>query len=66
VTWRLATFLVWGALAALLVGCGILTRMSSGRYPDTDALFGVLTAGALRRGVLLLAWMWLGWHAFAR
>jgi hypothetical protein len=65
-TWRLASFLVWGGLAALLVACGALAHASNERFPGVASLLASLTAGTLRRGALLLAWMWLGWHAFAR
>jgi len=39
---------------------------SGGRIPGYGALARVTTAGPVRRTVVVLAWMWLGWHAFAR
>ncbi len=65
-TWREWTFVVWGALGAALVGCGVLAWRTKGRLPDAGALIGLLTAAPVRRAVVVLAWMWLGWHLFAR
>jgi len=57
---------VWGALGAALVGCAVLARRAKGRVPDVGALVRLLTAGPVRRAAVVLAWMWLGWHLFAR
>jgi hypothetical protein len=65
-TWREASFTIWGVLAAMLVGCQVMALVSRGRLPTMGALFRVITTGPLRRSVVLLGWMWLGWHAFAR
>jgi hypothetical protein len=65
-TWREGSFIIWSVLAATLVGCQVIALASRGRLPTMGALFGVITAGPLRRAVVLLGWMWLGWHAFAR
>lgn len=65
-TWREGSFVVWGVLAAVLVGCQVAAAVSKGRLPGIDAVFRVATAGPVRRTALVLGWMWLGWHAFAR
>ncbi len=65
-TWRVATLAVWGLLLAILLGCQVAAATSKGRLPGADALFRVLTGGVVVRALVILAWMWLGWHAFAR
>jgi hypothetical protein len=64
-TWRAATFVIWGVIGAALVAYGLLTRFRY-RANGADALLRAWTTNPYRRGALLLAWMWLGWHAFAR
>jgi uncharacterized membrane protein YsdA (DUF1294 family) len=65
-TWRLATVTVWAALAlGLLVGQSAAAR-AKWRIPTAAMALRQLTSGALCRGVLLVFWMWLGWHSFAR
>ncbi len=65
-TWRDATLAVWATFALVVVGCQVVALVSKGRYPTVDTLFRWLTAGRARRALVLVAWMWLGWHAFAR
>lgn len=62
--WRDATFAVWAALG--LVATGLLVAQLQERLPGLRAAFRRLTARPAARGALLLAWMWLGWHVFAR
>jgi hypothetical protein len=66
VSWRHATLAVWAALAAALVACEVLARVSGGRFSLAAELARRATAPVLGRTVVILAWMWLGWHAFAR
>lgn len=64
--WRLATLTVWAALAvALLVGQSTGAR-ARWRIPTAAATLRRLTSGSFSRSGLLLVWMWLGWHLFAR
>ena len=65
-TWRAVTLLVWGCLAAVLVGCAVAASVSKGRLPPAGTLLRLVTGGTVRRWLVILAWMWLGWHAFAR
>jgi len=64
--WREVTVVVWGCLGAVLVGCAAVASFAKGRWPDAGALARRLTGGTVRRSLVILAWMWLGWHAFAR
>jgi hypothetical protein len=65
-TWRQATFAVWIGLAAVLVVCEVAVLASRGRLPRVGELVTAATAHRAARAILLLGWMWLGWHAFAR
>jgi hypothetical protein len=63
---RHVTLVVWGALGVAVVVTQLAAAVSGGRVPGIGAL--VQRAGSNRVGRLglVLAWMWLGWHAFAR
>ena len=65
-SWREATWGVWSALALLLVACQLAASIPGGRFPGAGALLRMLTASPVRRAVLLVGWLWLGWHTFAR
>jgi hypothetical protein len=63
---RTTTFVIWALLGAALVGCQIVAALSRGRLPGLGTLVKRVTSRNIGRGVFVLAWMWLGWHAFAR
>jgi hypothetical protein len=63
---RHGTLVVWAVLGALVVGCQIVAVVTSGRFPGVGPLVRRVTVNPGGRGVLVLGWMWLGWHAFAR
>jgi hypothetical protein len=63
---RHGTLVVWAVLGALVVGAEIVAALSRGRFPGLGALVKRVTVSPVGRGVFVLAWMWLGWHAFAR
>ncbi|HUY23395.1 MAG TPA: DUF6186 family protein [Acidimicrobiales bacterium] len=65
-TGRQATLLVWAVLAAVVLVFQLAAVMSGGRRPGLGTMVRWLTAGRVGRCVAVLAWMWLGWHAFAR
>jgi hypothetical protein len=65
-TWRTATFVIWGTLAVMLAVAQGAATSSRGRLPTIKALIRLVTAGSQRRVAVVLVWMWLGWHAFAR
>ena len=56
----------WAATLLLIVGTEVGARRSHGRF----ATLGVLRDRAVKPVViyliLLVGWMWLGWHFFAR
>lgn len=64
--WHQISLSIWIGLAALLVVCEVVVLRSRGRLPRIGELFSRITRTWAGRGILLLGWMWLGWHAFAR
>ena len=63
---RHTALVVWAVLGASVVGCEIVAALSGGRFPGLGTLVRRVTVSPVGRGVLVLGWMWLGWHAFAR
>lgn len=60
------SLLVWGLLGlAVLIGVVALV-LTQGRFPSLGPSVRRITANPWGRGLLVLGWMWLGWHAFAR
>lgn len=57
---------VWAALAALLVVAETMAHTRRQRVRGLWSLTAPLLARTPSRVVLLLGWMWLGWHFFAR
>jgi hypothetical protein len=66
VTWRSSTFLVWGLLAASAAGLWVAAATRRTAIPRPGPLLLRAFPPVAWRSVLLLAWMWLGWHLFAR
>ncbi|HLN44049.1 MAG TPA: DUF6186 family protein [Acidimicrobiales bacterium] len=63
---RHITLIVWGVLGATVVLGQILAVAGKGGLPGLGALVGWVTWSRVGRYLLVVAWMWLGWHAFAR
>ena len=57
---------VWATIGGLVATVAVAAALSGGRLPGYGALARTATDGPVRRTVVVLAWMWLGWHAFAR
>jgi hypothetical protein len=60
------TMAVWGLVGFGVVICLLVTALSKERIPTLGATVGRITASRAGRVVLVIGWMWLGWHAFAR
>ena len=58
--------MAWGVLGLVLLAGLAAAVVTRGRFPGPGALVGRVTAIRSGRAVLVLAWMWLGWHLFAR
>jgi hypothetical protein len=63
---RHGTLVVWAVLGALVVGAEIVAALSGGRFPGLGTVVRKVTINPVGRVVFVVAWMWLGWHAFAR
>lgn len=63
---RHATLLVWGSLGIVVAGCQLAAVVSHGRVPGLGSLVGRLTGHWVGRALVVLVWMWFGWHTFAR
>ena len=67
-TWRTATFVVWGLLGLAVLVLILLAATGRGgllRRPFVP-LRVYLAGRPTARVVALIAWAWAGWHFFAR
>jgi hypothetical protein len=60
------TFVVWGLLGSGVAVCVIAAILTRGRFPTLGTIVSRITASRTGQGLLVVGWMWLGWHAFAR
>ena len=60
------TLLVWALLGLVVVTCLVVSAMSKGRFPGPGALVRRIATPRAGRALLVLGWMWLGWHLIAR
>jgi len=65
-TWRTITVVVWFGIAGLAVAGAVVARWPRSRCPGVGDLVSVAVRSPAGRAAVLVAWMWLGWHAFAR
>jgi hypothetical protein len=63
---RHVTLIVWAVLGLSLVVGQLAASTSHGRLPGLGRFVRLVIANRTGRYLLVLAWMWLGWHAFAR
>jgi hypothetical protein len=56
----------WAVAALLLVSCEILSVATHRRYLGIRVLLQRMTSGRIRLSLAFIAWMWVGWHFFAR
>jgi hypothetical protein len=57
---------LWAALAALTLGLAASTHLRASRVERLSALVHRVEAKRVGYVVVMLGWMWLGWHFFAR
>ncbi len=65
-TWRVGSFVVWGVLALWVVALEVLAWRGRAGVGRPGPLLLRLFRVPWGRAVLLVGWMWLGWHLFAR
>jgi hypothetical protein len=63
--WRSASFLAWGVILLSFVLLELLARAFRRTSMLSEVLSAIMSRTSLRLA-LVLGWMWLGWHAFAR
>jgi hypothetical protein len=66
VTWHTVSLGVWAFMALLVIGVGVTTVASNGRLATIGDFGRVLMRSRLSGAIVLVIWMWLGWHFFAR
>lgn len=64
---RAVTLLGWALLAAAFVVLEARALVRRSRFASLgDAVEVVLRSSRIGRGIVLLGWLWLGWHVFVR
>lgn len=66
-TWRAASYAVWALLGAAVVVLAVLSVARRGGVTGPFApLQRYFAAHRVVRVAAVVAWMWVGWHFFAR
>ncbi len=60
------SYAVWAVLAVWALGLWVRSRSPSAAHARPTEVVERLATGPLLRTFLVLAWMWTGWHLFAR
>ena len=63
---RVITIIGFAGLISALVALEIIGRRRTTRVPSLGEWLGYLMRGRAGRALILLGWLWLGWHYFAR
>ncbi len=65
-TSRVITAIGFGLIIATLVLLEVLGRRRTNKIPTTGEWLGYVMRPRAGRALILLGWLWLGWHYFAR
>ena len=65
-TWRSVTFVVWTVLGLATLVVVALAMAGRGRIARPSALLLPVSTHPVVRVLVVLGWMWVGWHFFAR
>jgi len=60
------TLTVWAVLGAIVACLQIIAVLNKGGVPGLGTVVTRVSTGRVGRYLCALAWMWLGWHSFAR
>jgi hypothetical protein len=63
-TTRQVSLLVWTVLGVALAACEVAAIQTRGAIPRLATVVRRVIANPVGRAVLLLGWMWQGWHQF--
>jgi hypothetical protein len=66
VTTRLITIAGFACMLSALITLEMLGRRPGSRIPTLGQWLGYLMRSRTGRALVLLGWLWLGWHYFAR
>ncbi len=65
-TSEVITAVGFGVIIATLVLLEVLGRRRTNKIPTTGEWLGYIMRPRAGRALILLGWLWLGWHYFAR
>jgi hypothetical protein len=57
---------IWSALIVTALVLETLGRRAASTLPPLEVLLRRVRSASLGRAALVLTWIWLGWHLFAR
>ncbi len=57
---------LWLVALGALIACEVGSRWLDHGWPNAAQLISVLRSHLAGRSLLVFAWLWLGWHVFAR
>ena len=60
------SYTLWAVLAAAALGLWYRSHVPGARTARPSVVLRRLATGPVSRVALVLAWMWAGWHLFAR
>jgi hypothetical protein len=63
---RVITIIGFAGVISALVALEIIGRRRTTRVPSLGEWLGYLMRARAGRALILLGWLWLGWHYFAR
>jgi Family of unknown function (DUF6186) len=63
---RIITVIGFVCLVGTLIALEIIARRPASRIPTVGEWLGYLMRARAGRLLVLLGWLWLGWHYFAR
>ena len=63
---RVITIIGFACVIAALILLEIIGRRRASRVPTLGEWLGYLMRARAGRALILLGWLWLGWHYFAR
>lgn len=63
---RTITIIGFAAVIASFFVLEFLSRRRSSKIPSLGAWLGYIMRPTAGRALILLGWLWLGWHYFAR
>jgi hypothetical protein len=56
----------WIVLGLATIGAEIAALVSGGRFPTLGDVMSFLMRSRVGRWLVLIGWVWLGWHLFVR